>query len=178
MFAQTGWPKRWSFPLFKYSVFALLSFNIFLFLRHATLREAIDSLGWVVLLLLFEWETRRPPGLPLPRLMIALQALAYAAILYALAHFAMHALEKPLDFLNALAWILVAVFIELDIHRPVPRGSQAHHTRFTAKYVLYGILLLLAGIWGLRGEALNFYDAFLWILCFFAIELNQVRRIS
>jgi hypothetical protein len=176
MRAGPHWFERWGFPLFKYGVFALLTFNIYLFLRHATVREALDSLGWVILLLLFEWETRRPTGLPLPRSVIALQAFAYVTIVFALYRFALHIEDKPLDFYNAFAWILVAVGIEFDIHRPATRGTAAYQLRFTAKYILYGFLCLLAAIWGLRSEVLNFYDALLWILCFFAVELNQVRR--
>jgi hypothetical protein len=30
-------------------------------------------------------------------------------------------------------------------------------------------------LWGLNGDVLNYYDAFLWILCFFDVELNVVN---
>ena len=37
------------FNIFKYSVYALLAFNILLFLLHGTTHEALDSFGWVIL---------------------------------------------------------------------------------------------------------------------------------
>jgi hypothetical protein len=30
-------------------------------------------------------------------------------------------------------------------------------------------------LWGLKGDVLDFYDAFLWILCFFVVELNVLN---
>lgn len=172
---RRGLFRRW-FPWFKYSVYALLTINIYLFLQHATVREAIDSLGWVMLLLLFEWETSHAQTLPPRRVVAVLEALAYGLILFALLQFALHATEKPLDLINGVTWLLVVLGIELDIRRPVSPETAAYRLRHRVKWCLYALLMLMAVLWGLRGEALNFYDAFLWILCFFAVELNQIRN--
>ena len=48
---------RAAFPYFKWTVYGLLAVNIYLFFSNATVLEGLDSLAWVVLLLLFEWET-------------------------------------------------------------------------------------------------------------------------
>ena len=40
-------------------MYGLLSLNVVLFLVGQTLVEAVDSLAWLLLLLLLEWETRR-----------------------------------------------------------------------------------------------------------------------
>ena len=45
------------FNIFKYSVYALLAFNILLFLLHGTTHEALHSIGWVILLGTFEYES-------------------------------------------------------------------------------------------------------------------------
>ena len=45
------------FRVFKWSVYGLLALNLGLFLLFETLVEALDSLGWLVLLGVFEWET-------------------------------------------------------------------------------------------------------------------------
>jgi hypothetical protein len=43
------------FNAFKLVLYALLTLNMGLFLRHGTLNEALDSLGWVLLLVVFDW---------------------------------------------------------------------------------------------------------------------------
>ncbi|HPY41640.1 MAG TPA: hypothetical protein PLM98_14045, partial [Thiolinea sp.] len=45
------------YPIFKWGVYALLAINVFLFFLHQTFIEGLETLAWVVLLLLFEWET-------------------------------------------------------------------------------------------------------------------------
>ena len=44
-----------------------------------------------------------------------------------------------------------------------------------AKFILYGILFLAAVYWGVYGDFVDFWDAFLWLLAFFFIELNVVE---
>ena len=45
------------FPYFKWTVFGLLGINMALFFINQTAVEGIESLAWLVLLILFEWET-------------------------------------------------------------------------------------------------------------------------
>ncbi len=45
------------FILFKYMIYALLTFNIYLFAMNGTFTETIETAAWVVILALFEWET-------------------------------------------------------------------------------------------------------------------------
>ena len=48
---------RKAFPYFKWTVFGLLGINVILFFTEQTFVEGLDSLAWLTLLLLFEWET-------------------------------------------------------------------------------------------------------------------------
>ena len=43
------------------------------------------------------------------------------------------------------------------------------------KVTLYGILFVAAVYWGVYGDFVDFWDAFLWLLAFFFIELNVVE---
>ena len=45
------------FRIFKYTLYALLAFNIYLFAWHETIVEALDSFGWIILLGTFEYES-------------------------------------------------------------------------------------------------------------------------
>ena len=41
-----------------------------------------------------------------------------------------------------------------------------------AKFILYALLLLAAIYWGVKGDFVDFWDAFLWLVAFVFIELN------
>lgn len=47
------------FPWFKWTVLSLIGLNVVLFFTLETFTEGLDSLAWLSLLLLFEWETTR-----------------------------------------------------------------------------------------------------------------------
>ena len=40
---------------------------------------------------------------------------------------------------------------------------------------VFGLMSRLGSAVGIEGALLDFYDAALWILCFFAIEMNLLR---
>jgi len=82
-----------------------------------------------------------------------------------------------IDILNALAWILVVIVLEVDVWLQL-KNRLVGRTFFFSKYVknaLYGILLFAAVYWGVFGEFLEFWDAFLWIVAFFFIEMNLLE---
>ena len=48
----------------------------------------------------------------------------------------------------------------------------ALHASNVSKFVLYSLLLLAAIYWGFKGDFVDFWDAFLWLVAFVFIELN------
>jgi hypothetical protein len=170
------------FPWFKRTVFTLIAINVALFFSFETVTEGLDSLAWLALLLLFEWETRRMGNPGVARgartLVHAARALAYVMIFYSALSYssAAYAAEHGrLDTWNSWTWIAIVLLLETEV-RLAHRYSRAQWLgRIAAKLALYGALFVYAAAWGLKGEWLDFYDALLWILCFFAIELNVVE---
>ncbi len=164
------------FVLFKWAVYGLLAANVALYALEGSPTESIDTGAWVLLLLLFEWETggwRLPPwSQPLVRGLRAMAGLVvvWACIDYALA-------GERLDFANALTWLGVILALELEL-----RVSAEHlHFHRARQWAARGLYLALAGFalawWGLAaaGEAeawLDAWDASLWLAAFAAIELN------
>ena len=78
------------------------------------------------------------------------------------------------DVINAAVWLLVVLVLEIDVR-------LQEHNRFegialklsnAAKAALYSVLLLAAVYWGLKGDFVDFWDAFLWLVAFVFIELN------
>ena len=78
------------------------------------------------------------------------------------------------DVINSAVWLLVVLVLEIDVR-------LQEHGRFegaalaasnAAKFVLYSLLLLAAIYWGFKGDFVDFWDAFLWLVAFVFIELN------
>lgn len=79
-----------------------------------------------------------------------------------------------LDVINAAVWLLVVLVLEIDV-----RLQERNHFEGVAlkasnatKVVLYSLLLLAAIYWGFKGDFVDFWDAFLWLVAFVFIELN------
>lgn len=162
------------FILFKYMIYALLAFNIYLFAMNGTFTETIDTAAWVIILGLFEWETRHLReehwSVFEKGVITLLSVFGYSVIVYSCYSYFIGA--EWLDFANALTWILVVLALQYDIYFPGHYGKSEWTARNILKLTLYGALFVFAIMWGIQGEALDFYDAFLWILSFFVIEMN------
>ena len=165
----------------KYTVYALLLVNVWLLVRAAGNAQtvpykAVDQVGWLLILGVFEWETRTPVttgARPLLGWPIGVELLGYGFALFALACYWIDSLW--IDVGNALVWLVISAMIWLDILRPVASATGAHRRRNAIKLALYVATFACAVLWGLQGSVLDFYDAVLWILCFFAIEMNLLR---
>lgn len=170
------------FRLFKYSVYALLTFNILLFLIHGTAHEALDSLGWVILLATFEYESTSLDEVYASQTekwtLFAFQCLGYGLASYATLQYFLSG--QWLDLLNAVTWLAVCAVLAYDVYSPGDYAGAEWKIRNAIKGALYTILVGVALWWGWEGlqeEAsftglLDFYDASLWIACFAVIELN------
>ena len=78
------------------------------------------------------------------------------------------------DVINSGAWILVVIILEVEVRLQLRGNLSDQIMRFTLfiKYALYGTLFACAGYWGVAGDFLDFWDAFLWLFAFIFIELN------
>lgn len=170
-------PRR-GFVVFKWLVYGLLALNVGLYGWHGTANEQLDTAAWVVLLLLFEWETG---GWRVAargrRLVHALRLAAGAAIVWTCIAYARE--RAWLDFANALAWLGVVVALELEVRVPVA-ARRLHRGRLMVLGLLYATLFALLLAWlaiGMReaddaGAWLDAWDALLWLVAFVVIELN------
>jgi len=78
------------------------------------------------------------------------------------------------DISNAMAWLVVVFLIELEVWlQGADRfGSRALKLTRQFKTGFYLVLLINVVIWAAYGYALYAYDSLLWIVGFWAIELN------
>lgn len=81
------------------------------------------------------------------------------------------------DVVNSGVWLLVVLLLEMDVRLQEKEQLEGRALRLSnaAKYVIYSILLLAAIYWGVAGDFVDFWDAFLWLVAFFFIEMNVVE---
>lgn len=78
------------------------------------------------------------------------------------------------DVINGAVWILVVLVLEIDVRLQERSLLEGVALRISAivKFLLYTTLLLAAVYWGIKGDFIDFWDAFLWLVAFVFIEMN------
>ena len=78
------------------------------------------------------------------------------------------------DVINAGVWLIVVVVLEIDVYLQEHNRYEGIALRISnlLKIILYTTLLLAAIYWGIKGDFVDFWDAFLWLVAFVLIELN------
>jgi hypothetical protein len=81
------------------------------------------------------------------------------------------------DVINAGTWLLIVLLLEIDVRLQEHDRLHGNALRISTstKYLLYSILALALIYWGINGDFVDSWDAFLWLLAFFFIELNVVE---
>jgi hypothetical protein len=161
---------------YRAALYALLLTNAFCYAWAGTRSEALDAAAWLVLLALFDIETRWPEWLHSGsrRALLRLVRLAAAAgVVAAMAGYAVE--EDVLDAVNSVLWIAVVILLEAEVRFPelVAKARRA----FTATAVLlYGGLAVLVVLWAAQRLWFDAYDALLWLVAFATLELNVLRK--
>lgn len=160
------------------AIFTLLAINTAVFLASGTPSEALDSIAWLTLLVLFELETGYFGRLRQGHSNSAVRAMRMAAAAAMVAAMIGYAVEKEwLGALNVGLWCAVVALLEFEVRRPDilmrHRSSVA-----TAAIVLYSGLVVLVATWVWRGEWFDAYDAALWLVAFAILEMDVLGFIG
>jgi hypothetical protein len=78
------------------------------------------------------------------------------------------------DVINAFDWLLIVVLLEVEVWLQL-KGLLSNRLLIAnkiAKGLLYSTLFACAIYWGIDGDFLDFWDAFLWLVAFIFIEMN------
>jgi hypothetical protein len=70
--------------------------------------------------------------------------------------------------------VLVVVMVEIGVFLQIRQELSKHYMRYLSycKIIVYTAILSCAIYWGFKGDFIDFWDAFLWIVAFIFIELN------
>ena len=78
------------------------------------------------------------------------------------------------DVINSGVWLLVVLILEIDVRmqeRNLLEGTFLQVSNI-AKFILYSTLLAAAVYWTFKGDFVDSWDAYLWLVAFVFIELN------
>lgn len=78
------------------------------------------------------------------------------------------------DIINAADWLVIVVMLEVEVYMQLRELLTDRMLLIikVSKGLFYSILLVCAIYWGLLGDFLDFWDAFLWLVAFIFIEMN------
>ncbi len=78
------------------------------------------------------------------------------------------------DVINSGVWLLVVLNLEIDVRLQEHGKLDGMVLKISniSKFFIYAVLFLAAVYWGFKGDFLDFWDAFLWLLAFVSIEMN------
>lgn len=80
------------------------------------------------------------------------------------------------DVINAGTWVIIVIIIELEIYLKSSAliGTWLFVAYKSFKFLLYLILFVNAVYWWMLGAPWDAWDALLWIIAFFFIEMNML----
>jgi hypothetical protein len=159
------------YPWLKALVIALLACNTAVYVASGTLSEAFDSAAWLALLASFELETGFSGRFSEGRATAVLRGVRLAAAAAILAAAIGYVRGNDwLDAINLGLWIAIVILLELDV-----RAERARPGFMAITLMLYAGLAVLVVAWAWRGEWFDAYDALLWLIAFFTIEINVLK---
>lgn len=156
-------------------ILGLLACNTAYYLFAGRLSEAVESVAWYALLILFTLESARSHAhrkAHALRLMRGVRLLASGAIVVTAV---LYLLEKEwLDAVNLSLWVAVVAMLEIEVRHP--EAVAARHRAFArTATLLYAGLGVLVLIWLVRREWMDAWDAALWLTAFGLLELKLLQ---
>ncbi len=79
-----------------------------------------------------------------------------------------------IDIINSATWLVIVVLLEAEVWLQVKEllsGTRLLVMK-SVKGFFYALLFVCAIYWGIYGDFLDFWDAFLWLVAFIFIEMN------
>jgi len=157
------------------AIFALLACNTSYYIIAGRFSEALESVAWYALLILFLLETTRGRRLLATRVLAAVHgmrllatlAIAFSAVLYVREN-------EWLDATNLFLWVAVVALLEIEIRQTA--AVVVHRQAFTmTAALLYAALGILVVIWLAHGEWMDAWDAALWLAAFGVLEMDLLH---
>jgi len=78
---------------------------------------------------------------------------------------------------NAAVWVLIVLFLWIDLFLQLNGEDRGplYKINITCKAILYASLIAVCIYFAFEADFMEFWDAFLWIIAFFFIEMNMFQ---
>ena len=154
-------------------ILILLVGDALAFLFRGEINDGVDCLAWILLMVLYGFESRGHVADPaFLKLIRALRVLIFLIIIAA--EFSYLVEEAWLDGVYALEWWLVIALFEFEARFPLRVSRHLGWFRSFGMLILLSMLAVFM-IWLARGDWFNALDAMLWSLAFVLIDLELMR---
>ncbi len=160
---------------FSVLIFGALACNTTYYIVAGRFSEALESVAWYALLILFILETTNQRLAQQTWMRIALRGARLAATLAIATTAVLYLRENEwLDAANLMLWIAVVMLLEVEVWRPA--AVAANRRTFTLCAVaLYSALAGLIVTWLVIGKWMNAWDASVWLVAFGLLEKDLLR---
>ena len=138
--------------------------------------EAMDSVTWYILLILFLVEAFRLKFAQSAHAIQTIRLIRAAAIFVLVLTLGLYLRERQwVDAINMALWLSVVALMELEVRRP--ELIEAHPNAFSRTAAcLYLGLALVVMLWLFQRKWIDAWDAALWLAAFGALELNLLTH--
>lgn len=157
-------------------IFGALACNTLYYIVAGRFSEALESVAWYALLILFIVETSQPRFLRMAWTRIALRGARLVATLAIATTAVLYVREKEwLDAANLMLWITVVTLLEVEVWRPAAMAANRRAFMLCA-VALYSALAGLIVTWLVIGKWMNAWDASVWLVAFALLEMDLLRK--
>ena len=160
-----------SYPKFKLVLLFLLSLDVLFYAFWGTLPHFLETLSWLLLLIIYELETLNVKPIVDNIMSIIRNSLiaiiAWCGLMYALD-------QTWLDVANFALWFVMIIVFELNMRGPESLKQYQQHYELISYSVLGG-LIIVAGIWLFSSAWLDAFDAIIWLITLAVIDLDVFK---
>ncbi|MCC2097094.1 MAG: hypothetical protein KDJ29_09385, partial [Hyphomicrobiales bacterium] len=138
--------------------------------------EAMDSLTWYLLLILFLVEAFGLKFAQSARALHLIRLIRAGATFVLVVTLGLYLRERQwIDAINMALWLSVVAMMELEVRRPALVDSRRQAFNRTAAALYLG-LALVALLWLFQRKWIDAWDAVLWLAAFGALEMDLLSR--
>lgn len=156
-------------------IFGVLACNTIYYIIAGRFSEALESVAWYALLVLFLLETTNQRLSRVRWARAAMRGARFAATLAISVTAVLYVREQEwLDAANLCLWIGVVILLEIGVWRPamVAANRRAFITIAVTLYTALGGLIVT---WLTNGKWMNAWDATWWLIAFGLLEADFLR---
>ena len=159
---------------FKLIVVGLIAINVVIYAVVNNFIGALDSLTWLILLVLYELDANFS-GLMAEKKLHRIRTFLIMVI--ALVFFVYVHSHEWLEVINFLFWLALIALLELEVRLPDKVANYRLSYWWATVIVFIGLIGVVIA-WAWQSAWLDVYDAIVWIIAFGLIEvdINQVLK--